>query len=764
MVILRSSLRPRSWTRVARTAEWAAVVVMGAGVVVGDPLLSVLAGAVATALAAAVLRAEDAHEAAAEREVRRWWLRALVALAAGLVLEAALLAVTGRSEVGLTLGALLLAGLVYQGLVRWNRHRTALSDPGDWLNGLGATLCGTALGALVLQLVPAVVPVSTGDVVGHLLRLSALVVLLGTSVTIAAIAGLRRDARSALVAVGILAAAAVETLGLVRLLVSGAHDERGVAAVITAWTLLALAVARASSRGTAPRPLTYASSRATTLGAVVVIGSAVVVLTIDALAPTTTPLVAVLAASAAVAAGSRVLRLVDDLSALAASRIEARTDALTGVANRRALTEAVDAFSFRDRGAALLVVDLDRFKEINDRYGHQVGDEVIRVLARRLRDALPEDALLARLGGDEFAVVLEDPDPGRAQAIGARICTVIAGAVEVDGRVIRVAASVGVASTVLGEQRDGELLRCADAAMYLAKRAGGGVQVYDQETDERGRERRELVAELRAMLEHGRDDVGALVLHYQPQVDAVTGALVGVEALVRWDHPRRGLLLPAAFLDLAEEHGLMAPLTRRVLDLSTRQAALWREQGSPVRVAVNLSASCLELPGLLGVLEDSLRRARLPAGCLAVEITETSLMVDPGVAIDVTRRISALGVTVSIDDYGTGYSSLAYLDDLPADELKLDRSFTVKLVRDERTRAIVSGTIELAHRLGIRVVAEGVEDASTLAVLVALGCDRSQGYLHARPAPADELGEWFTVSGASRTRVSGAADAADLRG
>jgi diguanylate cyclase (GGDEF)-like protein len=752
MVFVRSSARPRSWTRLARVAQGVAVGLMVAGVVVGAPLLSTLAGAAATGLAAAVLRAEQVHDAAAEREVRRWWLRALVALTAGLLLEAGLIVLPGRSEAGLTLGALLLAALVYQGLVRWNRHRTALSDPGDWLNGLGATLCATALGALVVQLVPGPAQVTSGEVVGHLLRLSALLVLLGTSVTIAAIAGLRRDPRSALVVTGIAVAVVVETLDLVRLLVAGAHDERGAAAALTAWTLLALAVARASGRGGAPRPAGYASSRATTMGAVVVIGSSVVVLTADALTPRGSPLVAVLAATGAVAAGSRVLRLVDDLSALASSRIEARTDALTGVANRRALTEAVDTFSFRDRGAALLVVDLDRFKEINDRFGHQVGDEVIRVLARRLHEMLPDDALLARLGGDEFAVVLEDPDPGRAQAIGARICTVVAGPVEVDGRVIRVAASVGVASTVLGEQRDGELLRCADAAMYLAKRAGGGVQVYDQETDERGRERRELVAELRAMLEHGRDDVGSLVLHYQPQVDAVSGALAGVEALVRWDHPRRGLLPPVAFLDLAEEHGLMTPLTWEVLDQATRQAALWRDRGTEVRMAVNLSASCLEYPGLLAALEDALRRADLPARCLAVEITETSLMADPGIAIDVTRRISALGVTVSIDDYGTGYSSLAYLDDLPADELKLDGSFTVKLARDDRTRAIVSGTIELAHRLGIRVVAEGVEDERTLAVLVALGCDLSQGYLHARPAPADELEAWFTVTRPARSR------------
>jgi len=708
--------------------------------------VSAVAGAVAALVAAGIVRDQRPRRPVGERELWRWCAPALGGLAAGLVLEAALTGRAGVPGTGLTVGGVLLCALVYQGLVRWNRHRTAVSDPGDWLNGLGAVLCATASGLLVLEHVPAAAALAGRLPVGSLLRLATLTVLLGTCVTISVLADLRRDRRSALVVAGVALVLVVEALHLVRLVASGVGTDHVPASSIAAWTLLALAVAGASTMGDAPRAAAYASSSATTLGAVVVIGSGVGILAVDALVAGGSPLVAVLAAAGAVAAGSRVLRLMQDLSALASSRIEARTDALTGVANRRALIEAVDTFSLREQGAALLVVDLDRFKEINDRYGHQVGDEVIRSLATRLHETLPVDALLARLGGDEFAVVLEDPDPRRAAAVASRICAAVALPVAVDGRVIRVAASVGVASTLLGEHREGELLRCADAAMYVAKRAGGGVQLYDHETDARGRARRELAADLRAMLEEGRDDVGELVLHYQPQIDAASGTLTAVEALVRWDHPRRGFLMPAAFLDLAEEHGLMTPLTWTVLDQATRQAARWREREIDVRVAVNLSASCLEYPGLLAALRDALRRAQLPARSLVVEITETSLMRHPELAIDVVRRIAALGITVSIDDYGTGYSSLAYLDDLPADELKLDRSFTTKLTRDDRTRAIVAGTIGLAHRLGLRVVAEGVEDPETLDVLRALGCDLTQGYLHGRPGPAAQLEPWFAVS------------------
>ncbi|MEN1974114.1 putative bifunctional diguanylate cyclase/phosphodiesterase [Cellulomonas sp. P4] len=706
------------------------------------PELGVAAGAVTAAVAAVALRARVRQLTGTDAQVWRWAARSAAVVAVGLVVELAVRALPGDLDgVGLTAGAVLASAVAYQGLVRWNRLRTAVSDPGDWLNAIGSTLCALALGLWVVRQLPdgaaAAVPVVA--LVGHLVRLAVMTVMLGTALTVSAIADLRRDAR-ALTLVGVIAGLAlIEVGGLLRALRLG-EDAPGVGpGVVLAWTGFAVALAVASMLPRARSARRYASSRATTTGSIVVIVAGVVLLLLDVFTAGSDRSVALLAALGVFAASGRVFHLVGELSQLATSRIEARTDPLTGVANRRALIEAVADASDGEGGAALLIVDLDKFKDVNDRFGHAVGDAVLVAVAARLDEAVAGRGLLARLGGDEFAVVLPGSDAPAAVRVAQRLAATVAEPVDVADRTIHVASSIGVACTALEGRAQGELLRRADAAMYLAKRAGGGIRVFDHEADIRARAERELLEDLRAMLTTTGGEHGRLVLHYQPQVDVATGRPVGVEALVRWDHPTHGVLPPVAFLDLAEAHGVMQLVTWQVLSQATAQAVRWRDEGLDLRVAVNLSTSCLEEPQLLGVIDQALVSAGLPSDRLVVEITETSLMRDPQLAIRVTQRIAAQGIGVSIDDYGTGYSSLAYLNDLPAEELKIDRSFTARLTADPRTRAIVAGTVQLGHHLGLHVVAEGVEDAETLGVLRRLGCDRSQGYFHSRPLPAAEL-------------------------
>ena len=399
--------------------------------------------------------------------------------------------------------------------------------------------------------------------------------------------------------------------------------------------------------------------------------------------------------------------------------------------------------------ASLVLVDLERFKEVNDRFGHAAGDEVIRVAALRLQDCATGRGTLARLGGDEFALVLPGTSLMAAAALADEMLGHLSEPFEFRGDVLRIGASVGVAESTTGGTED--LMRRADAAMYRAKRAGGGVRLYDEAADTQARAERRLLADLRSLL--GRDgaardhdgavdDAGRLVVMYQPMLDVGTRTPVGVEALVRWAHPLRGLLPPDAFLDVAERQGLMGAVTARVLDEAVREVASW-PAADGVRLSVNLSGSCLESTALVDVVASTLERHGFPAGRLVVEITETTVVGDDAGAIAVAERLAELGVTLSIDDYGTGYSSLARVLAFPAEELKLDRSFTLRLTADERTAALVAGTIELAHRVGLRVVAEGVEDEATFDAVAALGCDVTQGYLHARPLAADAARAWL---------------------
>lgn len=421
-------------------------------------------------------------------------------------------------------------------------------------------------------------------------------------------------------------------------------------------------------------------------------------------------------------------------------------DALTGLPNRAGLRARLDpVLADRPHGAgtlAALFIDLDHFKAVNDSLGHAAGDELLKSVAQRLAPAAGDARTVARLSGDEFLVVDVFTASEEATALAARLLDVLSAPLLLEGLEIVTSASIGVA--VSGDERETleDLVRRADIAMFRAKALG------------RNRWEMHLPAEsdptvdrLRALgeLRRGISD-GDLRVHYQPRVDLRTGLVSGVEALVRWQHPTRGLLPPSEFITMAEESGLVRPLGAWVLDETLRQAASWRREGrraAELDVAVNLSARQLNDPGLVTMVEDALRLRRIDPAVLLLEITETALMADPGAALESLTALKNLGVGLAVDDFGTGYSSLTYLKKFPIDELKIDRSFIGGLDSDKGDAAIVGSCIELAHAVGLRAVAEGVETAGQLRTLKAMGCDLAQGYHFARPLPAPLLKEWL---------------------
>jgi diguanylate cyclase (GGDEF)-like protein len=419
---------------------------------------------------------------------------------------------------------------------------------------------------------------------------------------------------------------------------------------------------------------------------------------------------------------------------------QARTDELTGLANRRALLEEagqVLGTASARRPAALLLLDLDGFKEVNDSLGHHAGDQLLRQIGPRLEPAMRPGDVLARLGGDEFAVLLPEAGLDEAEDRAERLRKLILQPFCVEDIRLHVGVSIGVATAPVPAATVQELLRCADVAMYAAKSGREGVHVYIPDPTSGTGDRLRTMEELRTALTDGQ-----LEVHLQPQVSLDDGLVVGVEALVRWNHPTRGLLLPADLLPAAEQAGLLRPLTDTVLELALTAAARWWPARS-VPVSVNLSAANvtdLDLPGKVSL---ALIRHGLPARALTLELVEDTLMADPERGRQVLGELRHLGVRTSIDDYGTGYSSLAYLRHLPADELKLDRSLTADVDTDRRAVAIVRHTVALAHDLGLRLVAEGVEDDATAAVLAELGCDVAQGYAIARPMAVDDFLGWL---------------------
>jgi diguanylate cyclase (GGDEF)-like protein len=450
------------------------------------------------------------------------------------------------------------------------------------------------------------------------------------------------------------------------------------------------------------------------------------------------PEVAVALAGAAVlAAMVRTLATVREVRGFHEARRQAATDELTGLPNRREFGRLLSSHltRARDRGEplALLIIDLDRFKELNDALGHHAGDAVLAQIGPRLRTILRgDDDVLARLGGDEFAVLL--PGARSAEQIGRRIARALEDRFPVDGIDVQVAASVGIAVfPEHGEDAD-LLLRRADVAMYQAKTSRSGHAFYAREQDRNTRARLELIGELRDAV-----DAGELVVHYQPIVDLATGAVTDVEALVRWQHPERGLLAPGEFIPLAEQTGVMRKLTDHVLETALSQGARWRSDGLDIGVAVNVTASILLEAGWPEAVADALRRWSTPPARLRIEITEDALMVDPERALAVVRALGEAGVGVSLDDFGTGYSSLGLLKQLPVDELKIDRSFVDNALDDTADAAIAQAVAGLGRRLEMRVVAEGIEDERTLHAVADWGATHAQGFYISRPQPAEAL-------------------------
>lgn len=457
---------------------------------------------------------------------------------------------------------------------------------------------------------------------------------------------------------------------------------------------------------------------------------------------TTAVLVTLAAAAALTVVVRQRERMRSDLAA---------TDPLTGLGNRRALTETVERLLAADRGVGLLLLDLDGFKDVNDTLGHAAGDDVLLQVAGVLRGTLGERGTVTRLGGDEFAVVLPDPAPGtpdELELVAKRLLASLAvggfhaGVVPID-----IAGSIGVAVAGVDGGSLGELLQRADIAMYAAKRGRAGFLRYDAATDPHSTGGLELLGQLRQAMEEDQ-----LVLHYQPKVSGDGARLLGFEALVRWDHPQRGHLSPADFLPFVERTHLIHALTRWVMLTALRQASAWRSAGMHTTMAVNVSAASLD-EGLLGVVEEALTLARWSAEDLVLEITETAIVNDPEGARRAVAKLRERGVRVAVDDFGAGSTSLGHLRGLAVHELKIDRQFVTELVAHPHDEVIVASVIALAHKLGLVVVAEGVETVAAADLLCAMGCDELQGFFFARPLPPAQALAWARSEGMTAAAV-----------
>jgi diguanylate cyclase (GGDEF)-like protein len=430
------------------------------------------------------------------------------------------------------------------------------------------------------------------------------------------------------------------------------------------------------------------------------------------------------------------------LAQAALSRHQALHDTLTGLPNRTLfasrLTEALPAHLGSGDSLAVLLLDLDRFKDVNDSLGQRYGDELLRQFGTRVGQVLRPDDTVARLSGDEYAVLLPHIGVEDATAIAERIIASVHQSFMLDDVSVDVEVSVGIAIAPAHADAAEELLRCADTALRAAKNAKTGLMVYRPETRAHDPSRLLLLGDLRRALD--ADD--QLTLHYQPKVDLRFGEVCGVEALIRWHHPTRGMVTPVDFIPIAESTGLINRLTTYVLRHAIRQAKDWLDAGLRLPVAVNLSPRCLHDPSLVTRVTRLLDEYGLPPALLRLEVTESTVMTNPALAMTTLTMLHELGVGLSIDDYGTGYSSMAYLGRLPVDELKVDRTFVLSMTGDDSDAVLVRGAIDLGHNLGLTVVAEGVEGDEHVAALRGLGCDIAQGYHYARPMPPAELTHW----------------------
>jgi diguanylate cyclase (GGDEF)-like protein len=428
---------------------------------------------------------------------------------------------------------------------------------------------------------------------------------------------------------------------------------------------------------------------------------------------------------------------------------DATHDSLTNLPNRMLfldrLQQAIHLASRDNSNLAVCILDIDRFKEVNDTLGHYNGDRLIKQLALRLTGIIRESDTLARIGGDEFGFVL--PKMGKAddlKKLGKKLQKALEPPFVLENLSLDVSASIGAALYPQHGNDVDTLIQRADVAMYVAKQDNSGIVLYSKELDGHSPHRLTLGGELRDAIKND-----ALALCYQPKIFCKSNELHAVEVLVRWQHPNHGFMLPDLFIPMAERTGLIYDLTLWVLKHSLRQCRDWYEAGINLEISVNVSSLCLLDPEFPDLLAGMLASYELPAKSLMIEITETSIMVNPERSFQIVNRIADMGVGVSIDDFGTGYSSLAYLKKLPATELKVDKSFVKDMLENDSDMTIVNATIQLAHNLGLTVAAEGVENSATFNRLKAMGCDSLQGYFISQPLAADEFLTWLQTKGTS---------------
>jgi diguanylate cyclase (GGDEF)-like protein len=421
---------------------------------------------------------------------------------------------------------------------------------------------------------------------------------------------------------------------------------------------------------------------------------------------------------------------------------QALHDALTGLPNRNLLHDrlhhAIQNAARQHQSVALILMDLDRFKEVNDTLGHQYGDLMLQQVSTRLQQVLRHSDTIARLGGDEFAILIADSSETFAGHVAQKVHVALNRVFNLDNHFLHIGASLGIALYPQHGDNAQSLIQHADTAMYVAKRSNSGCAVYHPEQDRDAVKRLELANEL-----HDAIDANQLELYYQPKIDLQTGKVTGVEALLRWHNPARGMVPPDEIIPIAEHNGMIKRLTLWVLNAALQQCAQWRSQGIELSVAINISVWNLQDPMLIEEIENKLARWKVPANLLELEITESAMMADPASSLMALKKLDSMGIALTVDDYGTGFSSLAYLKKLPVDIIKIDKSFVLSMDTDADDAIIVKSTIELAHNLGFKVVAEGVESDAISRMLLALGCNTAQGYHYCRPIGSVAFTRWL---------------------
>ena len=624
----------------------------------------------------------------------------------------------------------------YLGIVGLARLRERRVPARMWLDGIIAGLGIAAIGAaIVVRPVLATVSGGTAAVITEMAYPLCDLLLAALVVGVLALRGWRLDRMWAMLGIGFIALATADCMYALQV--------AGGAAAPSALTNMTYDIGVALLALAAWQPGATIETDTVPSGAVLAIPAAFTVSALGLLVydhfSRLDPIALTLAMLTMCFAFARVALTFRDVRALAETRRQAMTDDLTLMPNRRhflrCVREGIVASRATGESVALLLVDLDHFKELNDTLGHDAGDQLLCQVGERLHAVLRASDTAARLGGDEFGVLLSDSAGGaNAELVAEKILQAIAQPFPIKSVGLRVTASIGIALFPEHAENDEQLMQHADVAMYEAKAAQSGYASYARERDQHSLERLTLAGELSHALE-----AGEIEAHFQPKADAGSRRIVGVEALVRWRHPERGLISPAEFVTVAEQAGLGRALTRRMLDLALSQIRIWRDAGFDLHVAVNTTVADLQDTQFPAEVAATLEAHGLPPEALVLEVTENMVLADPVRVGDVLAQLGELGLGLSLDDFGTGFSSLTHLKSLPVGEVKIDRSFVGRMTTDPVDAAIVQATIQLAHSIGIRVVAEGIEDQVTWSSLVANRCELVQGYALSRPLPAVDL-------------------------